>query len=38
VQTPKSIDYVDAIPLTAIGKPDKKTLKAQYWEGQDRGV
>ncbi len=30
VQTPKSIDFVDAIPLTAVGKPDKKVLRAQY--------
>jgi fatty-acyl-CoA synthase len=38
VQAPKSIDFVEGIPLTAIGKPDKKVLKAQYWEGQERGV
>jgi fatty-acyl-CoA synthase len=38
VQSPKSIDFVDAIPLTPVGKPDKKTVKAQYWEGRDRGV
>ncbi|CAH0991174.1 Long-chain-fatty-acid--CoA ligase [Sinobacterium norvegicum] len=38
VQTPKYVDFVDSIPLTAIGKPDKKTLKAQYWQGQDRNV
>jgi fatty-acyl-CoA synthase len=37
VQTPKSIDYVDAIPLTAVGKPDKKVLRAQYW-GEGRSV
>lgn len=30
VQAPKSIDYVESIPLTAVGKPDKKALKAQY--------
>jgi fatty-acyl-CoA synthase len=38
VQSPKSIDFVDGIPLTPIGKPDKKALRAQYWEGSDRGV
>jgi fatty-acyl-CoA synthase len=37
VQAPKSIDYVEAIPLTAVGKPDKKVLKAAYW-GEGRGV
>jgi len=38
VQSPKSVDFVDAIPLTPVGKPDKKTVRAQYWEGSDRGV
>jgi fatty-acyl-CoA synthase len=38
VQAPKSIDFVDAIPLTPVGKPDKKTVRAQYWAGSDRGV
>jgi fatty-acyl-CoA synthase len=31
VQAPKSVDLVDAIPLSALGKPDKKTLRARYW-------
>ncbi len=38
VQSPKSVDFVPAIPLTAVGKPDKKVLRAQYWEGKDRAV
>jgi fatty-acyl-CoA synthase len=38
VQSPKSIDYVDAIPLTPVGKPDKKAVRAKYWEGAERGV
>lgn len=38
VQSPKSIDFVDAIPLTPVGKPDKKAVRAQYWEGAERGV
>ena len=38
VQSPKSIDVVDAIPLTPVGKPDKKAVRAEYWEGSDRGV
>ena len=37
VQSPKTIDFVDAIPLTAVGKPDKKAVRAQYWEGAERG-
>jgi len=38
VQSPKTIDFVDAIPLTPVGKPDKKAVRAQYWEGSERGV
>ena len=38
VQTPKSIDFAAGIPLTPVGKPDKKALKAQYWDGQERTV
>jgi fatty-acyl-CoA synthase len=38
VQAPKSIDYVAGIPLTSVGKPDKKVLRAQYWRGAERGV
>jgi len=38
VQSPKSIDFVEGIPLTAVGKPDKKAVRAQYWEGSERGV
>lgn len=38
VQAPKSVDFVDAIPLTPVGKPDKKAVRAQYWEGSQRGV
>jgi fatty-acyl-CoA synthase len=38
VHQPKSVDFVDAIPLSALGKPDKKTLRAQYWSGSDRQV
>ncbi len=35
---PKSIDIVDAIPVSAVGKPDKKALRARYWAGADRLV
>ncbi|HEX7781935.1 MAG TPA: AMP-binding protein [Sphingobium sp.] len=30
VQAPKSIDFVDSLPLSPVGKPDKKALRAQY--------
>lgn len=38
VQAPKSVDFVTQIPLSALGKPDKKTLRAQFWGDQARGV
>jgi fatty-acyl-CoA synthase len=37
-QSPKSIDYVDALPVTPVGKPDKKAVRARYWSGADRAV
>ncbi|MEI7057286.1 fatty-acid--CoA ligase FadD8 [Nocardioides sp. CCNWLW239] len=30
VQAPKSVIEIDAIPMTALGKPDKKALRARY--------
>jgi fatty-acyl-CoA synthase len=36
--SPKSIDFVDAIPVTGLGKIDRKALRAPYWEGRSRGV
>jgi len=38
VLAPKSIDCVDAIPLTAVGKHDKPALRSAYWGGRDRAV
>jgi fatty-acyl-CoA synthase len=30
INTPKSIRFVDSVPLTALGKPDKKLMRAIY--------
>jgi fatty-acyl-CoA synthase len=30
VQTPKRIEILDRIPLTAVGKPDKKELRRMF--------
>jgi fatty-acyl-CoA synthase len=30
VQAPKSVDFVDGIPLSPLGKPDKKALRERY--------
>jgi len=35
---PKQIELVDALPLTAVGKVDKKVLRAKYWAGRERMV
>ncbi len=32
-QAPKTVDFVDEIPLSPVGKPDKKVLRARYAEG-----
>lgn len=29
-QAPKSVEFIDSIPLTAVGKPDKKILRERY--------
>lgn len=38
VQTPKSVDFVTSIPLSPLGKPDKKALRKQFWGDRSRGV
>ena len=38
VSAPKTVDFVDAIPLSALGKPDKKALRARYWDASGRMV
>ena len=35
---PKSFDIVGELPLTAVGKPDKKSLRDPYWVDHERGV
>ncbi|MES2537614.1 MAG: AMP-binding protein [Pseudomonadota bacterium] len=35
---PKRIEFVDSLAVTSLGKIDKKTLRARYWEGQERQV
>ncbi|WP_395695475.1 fatty-acid--CoA ligase FadD8 [Nocardioides sp.] len=37
VQSPKQVIVTDALPLTGLGKPDKKALRARFWTG-DRAV
>ncbi len=35
---PKSVEIVESIPVSPLGKPDKKALRARYWTGTDRLV
>ena len=37
-KTPKSVDIVDALPLTGTGKVSKMTLRAKYWANMSRSV
>ena len=38
IYAPKSVELVEELPLTPVGKPDKKVLRARYWEGEGRLV
>ncbi len=38
VQAPKSVDFAESIPLSALAKPDKKALRARYWGDKARQV
>jgi fatty-acyl-CoA synthase len=35
---PKQIQFVKELPMTAVGKVDKKVLKASFWAGRERLV
>lgn len=39
-QAPKAVEFIDSIPRTAVGKPDKRALRAQYGQSQrvERGA
>jgi fatty-acyl-CoA synthase len=38
IGAPKSVDFVDELPLTALGKPDKKVMRQKYWSNKERQV
>jgi fatty-acyl-CoA synthase len=38
VLAPKSIDFVDEIPVTPAGKHDKKQVRETYWASRERAV
>ncbi|HMS78437.1 MAG TPA: AMP-binding protein [Burkholderiaceae bacterium] len=38
IHAPKTVEVVASLPLTPVGKPDKKVLRAPYWAGRTRRV
>lgn len=38
VKAPKTVHFVDELPLTAARKVDKKVIRAQFWQGRDRSI
>ena len=38
VYAPKTVEFLENLPLTPVGKADKRALRARYWEGRDRSV
>jgi len=38
VYAPKSVEFLDGLPMTPVGKADKKVLRARYWEGRERQI
>ncbi len=35
---PKSVEFMEQLPLTGLGKLDRKALRAPYWKDQSRSV
>jgi len=38
VQVPKRVEFLEALPQTAVGKPDKKALRKQFSDGGGAGT
>jgi len=38
LMTPKSVKFWKEVPLTNLGKLDKKKIRETFWEGKDRKV
>jgi acyl-CoA synthetase (AMP-forming)/AMP-acid ligase II len=38
MQAPKSVDFIDELPRSPVGKVLKRELRAPYWSGRDRLV
>ncbi|MEO8558658.1 MAG: AMP-binding protein, partial [Rhodospirillales bacterium] len=38
MKTPKTVEFIDALPRSPVGKVLKKDLRARYWQGQARKI
>jgi fatty-acyl-CoA synthase len=38
LNAPKSVEFWEAIPLTNLGKLDKKKIREPYWRGRERQI
>lgn len=38
VKSPKSVDFVDSLPRSAVGKVLKKDIRQKYWRNSDRRI
>ena len=38
IHAPKQVKFVNELPMTGVGKVDKKALRAPFWVGRDRMV
>jgi acyl-CoA synthetase (AMP-forming)/AMP-acid ligase II len=37
-KAPKAVRFVDAIPLSAVGKPLRRALREPFWAGRERRI
>jgi fatty-acyl-CoA synthase len=38
IYAPKSVEFLDSLPMTPVGKADKRALRSRYWAGHERSV
>jgi acyl-CoA synthetase (AMP-forming)/AMP-acid ligase II len=38
VKTPKSVDFIDRLPRSTVGKVQKREVREKYWQGKTRQV
>ena len=37
-KAPKSVRFVDSIPLSPVGKPLRRALREPFWQGKERAI